>query len=100
LHRRASVDQPNGGVVGVVPVVPGDFRCVYANVEAGQAMRENVVEEARSLRDAKGHENGAWGTARGPAFSDQGMRTVLSQFALRASLTLATTPWSVSVARP
>ena len=39
----------------------GDFRCVYANVEAGQAMRENVVE---------------------------GMRTVLSQFALRASLTL------------
>ena len=39
----------------------GDFRCVYANVEAGQAMRENVTE---------------------------GMRTVLSQFALRASLTL------------
>ena len=39
----------------------GDFRCVYANVEAGQAMRENVVE---------------------------GIRTVLSQFALRASLTL------------
>ena len=39
----------------------GDFRCVYANVEAGQAMRENVAE---------------------------GMRTVLSQFALRASLTL------------
>ena len=39
----------------------GEFRCVYANVEAGQAMRENVVE---------------------------GMRTVLSQFALRASLTL------------
>ena len=39
----------------------GDFRCVYANVEAGQAMRENVVE---------------------------GMRTVLSQLALRASLTL------------
>ena len=33
----------------------GDFRCVYANVEAGQAMRENVAE---------------------------GMRTVLSQFAL------------------
>ena len=39
----------------------GDFRCVYANVEAGQAMRENVTEA---------------------------MRTVLSQFALRASLTL------------
>ena len=39
----------------------GDYRCVYANVEAGQAMRENVAE---------------------------GMRTVLSQFALRASLTL------------
>ena len=39
----------------------GDFRCVNANVEAGQAMRENVAE---------------------------GMRTVLSQFALRASLTL------------
>ena len=39
----------------------GDFRCVYANVEAGQAMRDNVTE---------------------------GMRTVLSQFALRASLTL------------
>ena len=39
----------------------GEFRCVYANVEAAQAMRENVVE---------------------------GMRTVLSQFALRASLTL------------
>ena len=51
----------------------GDFRCVYANVEAGQAMRENVVEEARSLRDAKGHENGAWGTARGPAFSGPGL---------------------------
>ena len=66
----------------------GDFRCVYANVEAGQAMRENVAEEARSLRDAKGHDNGAWGNAQWPAFSDQGMRTVLSQFALRASLTL------------
>ena len=39
----------------------GDFRCVYANVEAGQAARENVAE---------------------------GMRAVLSQFALRASLTL------------
>ena len=39
----------------------GEYRCVYANVEAGQAMRENVTE---------------------------GMRTVLSQFALRASLTL------------
>ena len=39
----------------------GDYRCVYANVEAGQAMRDNVAE---------------------------GMRTVLSQFALRASLTL------------
>ena len=39
----------------------GEYRCVYANVEAGQAMRENVAE---------------------------GMRTVLSQFALRASLTL------------
>ncbi len=39
----------------------GDYRCVYANVEAGQAMRENVAE---------------------------GMRTVLSQLALRASLTL------------
>ena len=39
----------------------GEFRCVYANVEAGQAMRENVAE---------------------------GMRTVLSQFALRANLTL------------
>ena len=39
----------------------GEYRCVYANVEAGQAMRQNVAE---------------------------GMRTVLSQFALRASLTL------------
>ena len=39
----------------------GEYRCVYANVEAGQAMRGNVTE---------------------------GMRTVLSQFALRASLTL------------
>ena len=39
----------------------GEYRCVYANVEAGQAMRGNVAE---------------------------GMRTVLSQFALRASLTL------------
>ena len=39
----------------------GDWRCVYANVEAGQAARENV-------RDA--------------------MRAVLSEFALRASLTL------------
>ena len=47
-------DLLNGGAAG-------DFRCVYANVEAGQAMRDNVAE---------------------------GMRTVLSQFALRASLTL------------
>ena len=47
-------DLLNGGAHGA-------FRCVYANVEAGQAMRENVAE---------------------------GMRTVLSQFALRASLTL------------
>ena len=39
----------------------GDFRCVYANVEAGQAMRENVAE---------------------------GMRTVLAQLAFRASVTL------------
>ena len=47
-------DLLNGGTAG-------DYRCVYANVEAGQAMRENVAE---------------------------GMRTVLYQFALRASLTL------------
>ena len=40
---------------------PADYRCAYANVEAGQAARENVAE---------------------------GMRAVLSQFALRASLTL------------
>ena len=39
----------------------GDFRCVYANVEAGQAMRENVAE---------------------------GMRTILAQLAFRASVTL------------
>ena len=39
----------------------GDCRCVYANVEAGQAMRENVAE---------------------------GIRTVLSQTASRASETL------------
>ena len=39
----------------------GDYRCVYANVEAGQAMRENVAE---------------------------GMRAVLSELALEASVTL------------
>ena len=39
----------------------GDFRCVYANVEAGQAMRENVAE---------------------------GMRTVLGELALQANVTL------------
>ena len=39
----------------------GDHRCVYANVEAGQAMREDVAE---------------------------GMRAVLSELALEASLTL------------
>ena len=39
----------------------GDFRCVYANVEDGQAMRENVAE---------------------------GMRTVLAELAFQASLTL------------
>ena len=38
-----------------------DYRCVYANVEAGQAMRENVAE---------------------------GMRTVLAQLAFRVSVTL------------
>ena len=38
-----------------------DYRCVYANVEAGQAMRENVVE---------------------------GIRTVLAELAFRASVTL------------
>ena len=38
-----------------------DYRCVYANVEAGQAMRENVAE---------------------------GVRTVLAQLAFRASVTL------------
>ena len=42
----------------------GDFRCVYANVEAGQAMRENVAE---------------------------GMRTVLAELALQASVTLGET---------
>ena len=47
-------DLLNGGAAG-------DFRCVYANVEAGQAARENIAE---------------------------GMRVILSQFALRASLTL------------
>ena len=39
----------------------GGFRCVYANVEPGQAMRENVAE---------------------------GMRTVLAELALQASVTL------------
>ena len=39
----------------------GDYRCVYANVEAGQAMREDVAE---------------------------GMRAVLSELALEASVTL------------
>ena len=39
----------------------GDFRCVYANVEGGQAMRENVAE---------------------------GMRTVLGELALQANVTL------------
>ena len=39
----------------------GEYRCVYANVEAGQAMRENVAE---------------------------GMRAVLSELALEASVTL------------
>ena len=39
----------------------GDYRCVYANVEDGQAMRENVAD---------------------------GMRTVLAELALQASVTL------------
>ena len=39
----------------------GDFRCVYANVEDGQAMRENVAE---------------------------GMRTVLAELGFQASVTL------------
>ena len=39
----------------------GDYRCVYANVEAGQAARENIAE---------------------------GMRTVLAELALQASVTL------------
>ena len=39
----------------------GDFRCVYASVEAGQAMRENITE---------------------------GIRTVLAELAFRASVTL------------
>ncbi len=39
----------------------GDFRCVYATVEDGQAMRENVAE---------------------------GMRTVLAELGFQASLTL------------
>ncbi|MDE0219203.1 MAG: hypothetical protein OXJ90_08025 [Spirochaetaceae bacterium] len=39
----------------------GNYRCVYANVEDGQAMRENVTE---------------------------GMRTVLAELALQASVTL------------
>ena len=47
-------DLLNGGAAG-------DFRCVYANVEGGQAMRENVAE---------------------------GMRTVLAELALQASVTL------------
>ena len=47
-------DLLNGGV-------QGDFRCVYANVEDGQAMRENVAE---------------------------GMRTVLAELAFQASVTL------------
>ncbi len=47
-------DLLNGGAVG-------DYRCVYANVEGGQAMREDVAE---------------------------GMRTVLAQLAFRASVTL------------
>ena len=47
-------DLLNGGAAG-------DFRCVYFNVEDGQAMRENVAE---------------------------GMRTVLAELALQASVTL------------
>ena len=47
-------DLLNGGTAG-------DYRCVYANVEAGQAARENVAE---------------------------GMRTVLAELALQASVTL------------
>ena len=47
-------DLLNGGTAG-------DYRCVYANVEDGQAMRENVAE---------------------------GMRTVLAELALQASVTL------------
>ena len=39
----------------------GDYRCVYANVEAGQAMRENIAE---------------------------GIRIVLAELAFRASVTL------------
>ena len=47
-------DLLNGGAAG-------DYRCVYADVEAGQALRENVAE---------------------------GMRAVLSELALEASVTL------------
>ena len=47
-------DLLNGGTAG-------DYRCVYVNVEDGQAMRENVAE---------------------------GMRTVLAELALQASVTL------------
>ena len=74
----------------------GDYRCVYVNVEGGQAMREDVEQVTRTILA------GLASRARsiGDEFLSQAWSDILAEFGPGAALQEALTRWSEASPKP
>ena len=73
----------------------GDYRCVYVNVEAGQAMREHVTDAMRVILGALS-DRALW---QGDGFLDTVWPDILERFGAGA-LGAALTRWCMAESRP
>ena len=75
----------------------GDYRCVYVNVEAGQAMREDVEAAMRAILG----ELASWArTTLGDGFLDEAWPGILAKHGPAGALGEALSRWSESDAKP
>ena len=75
----------------------GDYRCVYANFEAGQAMRENVEPAMRAILDELGSRARS---TLGDEFLDSTWPAILEKSGPGGALKTALTRWAEADPRP
>ena len=70
--------------------VAGDYRCVYADFEVGQAMREDVDQAMRAIMG----EMASWARSLGDGFLDEIWPDILAKYGPGGALREALTRWA------